>query len=79
MTINLYNITGIFCVLMIIASCASRKSSVSEDKTLKKFDEAAYDYVYVEALKQKLLGNGGDALRYLEQCVKLNPQSDAAY
>ena len=79
MRINLYNISGIVCLMIVMASCASRKSAVSDDKTLKKFDEAAYDYVYVEALKQKLLGNGGDALRYLEQCVKLNPQSDAAY
>jgi tetratricopeptide (TPR) repeat protein len=25
------------------------------------------------------MGNGGDALKYLEECVKINPQSDAAY
>ncbi len=79
MRINYY-IFGIFLIiLMSVTSCASKRNVVSEDKTLKKFDEAAFDYVYVEALKQKLLGNGGDALRYLEQCVKLNPESDAAY
>ena len=32
-----------------------------------------------KALKQKLLGNIGDALKYLEQCIKINPESDAAY
>ena len=30
-------------------------------------------------LNKKLWGNGGDALKYLEQCIKINPQSDAAY
>jgi tetratricopeptide (TPR) repeat protein len=45
----------------------------------KKYDSAAFDYLYVEAIKQKLMGNGGDALEYLEQCVKINPMSDAAY
>ena len=25
------------------------------------------------------MGNGGDALKYLEECVKINPESDAAY
>jgi Tfp pilus assembly protein PilF len=46
---------------------------------LKKFDVAQYEYFYVEALKQKLLGNSGDALRYFEQCLELNPASDASY
>ena len=43
------------------------------------YDIAAYNYVYVEALKQKLMGNSGDALKYFEQCLKMNPKSDAAY
>ena len=43
------------------------------------YDAAAFNYVYVEAIKQKLMGNGGDALKYLEQCIKINPESDAAY
>jgi len=43
------------------------------------YDAAAFNYVYVEAIKQKLMGNGGDALKYLEQCIKINSESDAAY
>ena len=46
---------------------------------IKPYDSAAFDYVFVEAIKQKLLGNSGDALKYLEQCLKINPESDAAY
>jgi len=42
------------------------------------YDSATYSYFYGEALKQKLLGNAGDALKYLEQCIKINPASDAA-
>jgi len=65
---------------VIIISC-SQKLVQSESKTRGKseFDAASFNYFYVEALKQKLMGNPGDALKYLEQCVKLNPQSDAAY
>jgi len=48
-------------------------------KTSKNFDTASFNYVYVEAIKQKLMGNGGDALKYLEQCVNINPESDASY
>jgi tetratricopeptide (TPR) repeat protein len=47
--------------------------------TTVDFDSTAFDYVFTEALKQKFLGNAGDALKYLEQCVKINPKSDAAF
>jgi len=69
----------IFYVLGI-SSCNKRllQSGVNE-KTKEKYDSAAFNYVYVEALKQKLMGNGGDALKYLEQSIKINPLSDAAY
>jgi tetratricopeptide (TPR) repeat protein len=43
------------------------------------FDSVAFDYIFMEAIKQKLLGNGGDALQMLEQCEKINPASDAVY
>jgi tetratricopeptide (TPR) repeat protein len=79
MNISYLKIQWILIIGLLLTSCAAKKSTSSEDKTLKKFDAAAFDYVYAEALKQKLLGNGGDALRYLEQCVKINPESDAAY
>ena len=42
------------------------------------YDTATYNYVYGEALRQKLLGNAGDALKYFEQCIRMNPASDAA-
>ena len=45
----------------------------------KEYNTAEFDYTYVEALRQKLLGNYGDALKYLEQCIQLYPESDAAY
>jgi tetratricopeptide (TPR) repeat protein len=49
------------------------------ETTRTDYDVAAFNYVYVEAVKQKLMGNGGEALKFLEQCVKINPESDAAY
>ena len=75
------NIAGItvLTVLLIIGSCATKKQTIPIKDNVKDYDAAAFDYVYVEALKQKLMGNGGDALRYFEQCIKLDPESDAAY
>ncbi len=43
------------------------------------YGDAAFNTFYIEAIKQKLLGNGPDALKYFEQCLKLKPQSSATY
>jgi predicted Zn-dependent protease len=44
-----------------------------------KYDTATYDFLFTEAVKQKLLGNSGESLKLLEQCIVINPGSDAAY
>ena len=72
----------VFLALFIIVMASCGKKIVPSSVIGKKggaYDAAAFDYVYVEAVKQKLMGNGGDALKYFEQCIKINPQSDAAY
>lgn len=60
-------------------SCGRKIVPATLESEADSFDEASFNYVYVEALKQKLMGNGGDALKYLEECVKINPGSDASY
>lgn len=67
-------------LVLLIAGCGKEAvpAKVTADKD-KNYDVAKFDYLYVEAIKQKVLGNFGDALQYLEQCVKINPKSDAAY
>jgi predicted Zn-dependent protease len=72
---------GIIILLGItVFSCGKRivPSAVSGGK-IRPYDTATFNYVFVEAVKQKIMGNGGDALKLLEQCVKINPESDAAY
>jgi tetratricopeptide (TPR) repeat protein len=65
---------------IVIISCGKKfaPADVSKGK-IKTYDSAAFDYIFVEAVKQKLMGNSGDALRYLESCLKINSESDAAY
>ena len=71
----------VFLALFILSfiSCGKKLAPSETSIKVKDFDSAAYNEIYVEALKQKLLGNGGDALKFLEQCLKINPGSDAAY
>ncbi len=76
----------IFLTLFVVAgvlscfSCSKRSMpSAIPSRQIHKYDSAAYDYYYLEAVKQKLMGNSAEALKYLEQCIKLNPGSDASY
>jgi tetratricopeptide (TPR) repeat protein len=77
--VNLLKILFIILILPAIISCTRKIVPAEGESKNDDFDSASYNYVYVEALKQKLMGNGGDALKYLEECVRLNPSSDAAY
>jgi tetratricopeptide (TPR) repeat protein len=67
----------ILAAVMTLAACS--KKIIPGLKAGKEYDMAGFDYLYVEAIKQKLLGNPGDALKYFEQCVIINPESDASY
>ncbi len=70
-------------VLILILSLASCNRKIIPSVILweqgKNYDSATFNFVFVEALKQKLFGNAGEALKYLEECVRINPESDAAY
>jgi tetratricopeptide (TPR) repeat protein len=77
-------VTGLFILVLVFLvgseGCNRHISPVSSKyKLTNSFDSSAFDYIFTEALKQKFLGNAGDALKYLEQCIRINPNSDAAY
>jgi tetratricopeptide (TPR) repeat protein len=65
---------------LIFISCSKKIiPGLKALKAGKEYDLAGYNYLYVEAVKHKLLGNLGDALKYFEQCIIINPESDASY
>ena len=78
-SLKFYFVLLAFCVLSVVSCTKSVTPSIVKLNVKNNYDEAAFNYVYVEALKQKLLGDGGEALKYLEQCLKINPESDAVY
>ena len=68
----------LFLIIVCISSCGKRiiPATVTGEK-IKQYDSVNFNRIFVEAIKQKLLGNAGDALKYFEQCLKMNPESDA--
>lgn len=81
MKIKYINCPILLVLFLILSSSCDRKIAPASSKgnIEKTYDQAEFNFVYVEALKQKLFGNGGEALKYLEKCLKINPSSDAAY
>jgi len=71
---------GLIILSFLFSSCA-RKINPSQLTGTRdnSYDSAATEYIYVEAVKQKLLGNAGDAIKIFEQCIKSDPGNDAAY
>lgn len=70
-------LASILFIALAYTSCS--KKLIPGLKSGKEYDLAAFNYLYVDAVRMKLLGNMGEALKYFEQCLILNPQSDAVY
>ncbi len=77
---TIYILFGLTILGLAVISCGKKitPARLTGQKEIT-YDTTAADYVFIEAVKQKLLGNAGDAVRLLEQCIKANPENDAAY
>jgi tetratricopeptide (TPR) repeat protein len=70
----------VIAVLTVLSGCSKHSMGFKLKPELNgKYDTATYDFIYTEAIKQKLLGNSGDAVSLFEKCIEMNPKSDAAY
>jgi predicted Zn-dependent protease len=71
-------VAGIAMILLV--SCGRKEYFSGTGKgNAENFDRATFDYLYGEAIRQKLLGNAPEALKYLEQCIEMDPQSDGSF
>lgn len=64
-----------------MVSCKTEKNTSRTETQiaeLKGNDLKNYNYLLSEAIKQKVLGNFGQAIAYFKQCLDINPLSDAA-
>jgi len=72
------NIVLVLVTTVLFTGSCSRKI-VPGLKPGKEYNLAGYNNLYIEAIKQKLLGNIGNALQCFQQCIEINPQSDGSY
>lgn len=75
-------IPSILLVVLAGFSACSKKTvpqtAQIKKKELSGKDFQNYNYLFSEALKEKIFGNIQKAVSYYTQCLKINPQSDAS-
>lgn len=82
------NIILISILLAGIVSCSGGKKITAQKEAAVEVDSAQlqlaeqkqmeFDYLFVEALKQKMFGNPQNAIQILSSCLEIDPNSSAA-
>jgi tetratricopeptide (TPR) repeat protein len=68
-------------VLVLVAACNPKSVPVTAEKEvveLTRKEEISYQYALTEGMKKKITGNLREAITYFSECIRINPQSDAA-
>ncbi|MBE9511022.1 MAG: tetratricopeptide repeat protein [Bacteroidetes bacterium] len=73
---------GLLILTVLITGCLRkeypRKTKIDEKTVKIEETDTEYKYFFAEGIKQKMLGNIGQAARYFEKAMKLNKKSSAA-
>lgn len=57
---------------------ATSEEVVEEKDSLDEQKQKEFEYLFVEALKQKVFGNAPKSIQYLSSCLEIDPNSSAA-
>lgn len=87
---KLYSVLGIVALSVALFSCSSTKiltkpeqqvnakiDSAKNDE-LSEEDRMQFEYLFVEALKQKTFGNTQNVIQILSHCLEIDPKSSAS-
>ncbi len=73
----------IFTALLFFSSCKKTKEVASstspQGKELSSRQQAEFTYMYINASKEKMLGNYETAAAMYKECTKINPKEPAPY
>lgn len=65
----------------IVSGCSNRTITTQveeKDKELTRKEVISYQYALTEGIKKKTTGRLREAIPYFSECIRINPQSDAA-
>lgn len=70
-------------ILFVIAAGCGQKTvpakTEEEEKKLTRKEEINYQFAITEGIKKKVTGELREAIPYFMECIRINPNSDAAY
>ncbi len=79
---------GIAILTVTLVSCSGTKNITEQEvvkaaikpevKEIEEKKQMEFDYLFSEAVKQKLFGNTQNAIQILSSCLQINPNSSAA-
>ncbi len=85
---KIINSVFVFVLLAVIISCSGGKKVTEQqivkaavepqNKELEEKKQMEFDYLFSEALKQKMFGNAQNAIQILSSCLEIDPNSSAA-
>lgn len=86
---KIINIVSVAVLFIVIASCSGGKKITEQqvvtaavngqaNKELAEKKQMEFDYLFSEALKQKMFGNAQNAIQILSSCLEIDPNSSAA-
>lgn len=74
------NLIIFFFILLFISSCQIfRQTNKKQHNTPERDNLREFNFAFIEAEKQKMLGNFDDAALYYEKCKKIDPKSAVIY
>ena len=73
------NLLYLLMFLLIFTSCKIIKKTGQQENKVPERNQIEYQGSFVEAEKQKMLGNLSEATALLLKCLELYPSSDATY
>ncbi len=84
---NKYLILLIFILPFLFTNCTTKKVAVSsKQKDIVKVEKTdsiseqkriEFEFLYIEGLKQKMIGSPDNAIQYFNSCLEINPNSAA--
>ncbi|WP_372774552.1 tetratricopeptide repeat protein [Mangrovibacterium sp.] len=84
---NLEKIVNIVAIGLVVSACASTKTplvskpetaTTSQETLLSEDQENEFEYLFIEGIKQKKLGNTANAVSIFSRCLEIDPQSAVA-
>jgi len=76
----------IFFLAVVLAGCSSTKQAIvipkdgiqaKSTEQLNENQKIEFEYLYIEGLKQKVIGSAENATQYFNNCLEINPNSAA--